>query len=117
MLALKKTFTMLKAALLHCTTVFLAPILYHAPTDGLIACTCVLFYEFVDTYSSLILALLFVGALVLLKNAMFHSSLAKYTPSTLKSAYAELQNTKNLRLVTPAYNLFTKAITFFKNFK
>ena len=45
-----------------------APILFHASEDSLMRLMCGLLIEFVDSYSTFILLILFVGSLVMFKN-------------------------------------------------
>lgn len=107
---------MLKAYLLKFTTAFVAPIIYHTPADSLISLFGFLLIEFVDSFSSVFLALLFVGALVVIKNAILYVIITLYFPPNDKNAPNAMRDRKFLKLIRPTFPLLRKVVVFFRKF-
>ena len=61
----------LKAQVLKITNYTIAPFLYHSSLDSLVSSLCVSLFEFVDAYTTFIIAIIFIISLVLSKNHIF----------------------------------------------
>ena len=72
----------LKAQVLKITNYTIAPFLYHSSLDSLVSSLCVSLFEFVDAYTTFIIAIIFIISLVLSKNHIFSViSFSKTIPS------------------------------------
>jgi len=88
--------------LLKQTWYCISPILFHASEDSLAILMCGLLIEFVDSYSTFILLILFVGSLVMFKNLILRVF-------TLKTGTTPQAN--NFSLLKRNLSMFKKALT------
>ena len=102
-----------KVQILKITNYTIAPFLYHSSLDSLVATLCVSLFEFVDAYTTFIIAIIFIISLVLSKNYIF--SVFSYS-KTMPSQANLLQTSNKSILSLPIFlNSVLLKLIHFKN--
>lgn len=93
---------MTKLTILNLSLLLLTPVLHHTVEGSYLLCFTFLLLEFVDTYSSLILFFLTLGAMNTIKNLLLHI----YTESAKLSKGKKLTLSNFLKIFTNLFKNF-----------